>query len=180
MNDALWAPWRIDYIRTVTDGGTGCFLCEAATMPQSDAPHLVLARNSRCILMMNKFPYVNGHLLVAPYQHAADLSQLSTDTHSSMMELVVMGQQLLAEAMNPQGFNIGLNIGRCAGAGVPGHVHMHIVPRWNGDVNFMSVTGNVRVIPQALTEAYKALLAAAAKVLPAGTAQALKLNLPTE
>lgn len=157
MADILWAPWRLDYIRNVSDGPEGCFLCELAKSPEKDAEHFVLARTATSMLLMNRYPYMNGHLLVAPYRHTPELEQLTTEERSTMMELVVHGQKLISGAMHPQGFNIGMNIGRCAGAGVPGHVHMHIVPRWGGDVNFMSVVGHVRIIPQALDDAYRAL-----------------------
>ncbi len=153
----LWAPWRLEYIKSVATGNDGCFLCRYAAAPQDDAANLVIARSPLALLVMNKFPYVNGHLLVAPYRHAAELTDLAADERSSMMELAAHGQRLLFGAMNPQGYNIGINQGRCAGAGLPGHAHMHVVPRWNGDVNFMSVVGQVRVIPQALEQAYSQL-----------------------
>jgi ATP adenylyltransferase len=158
MSDILWAPWRIEYIKKVSTGPESCFLCEVAQNPQKDTSQLVLHRSASGLLMMNLYPYVNGHLLVVPYRHTADLPDLTPEERSAMMELAQFGQQLLTGAMNPQGFNIGINIGRCAGAGVPGHVHMHVVPRWNGDVNFMSVVGRVRVIPQAVQEAYAQLV----------------------
>ncbi len=150
----LWAPWRLDYIRAVACGNGGCFLCRYAAAPELDAANLVIARSAGGMLVMNKFPYVNGHLLVAPYRHAADLCDLTAAERAEMMELAAHSQRLLMGTMNPQGYNIGVNQGRCAGAGLPGHVHMHVVPRWNGDVNFMSVVGQVRVIPQALEQAY--------------------------
>jgi len=150
MSSVLWAPWRLEYIQSISDGGKECFLCAYARTPEKDEANLVVARSANCFMAMNKYPYVNGHLLVAPYRHAAELADLTAAERAEMMEMVVHGQALLTGAMNPQGFNIGVNLGRCAGAGLPGHVHMHVVPRWNGDVNFMSVVGQVRVIPQAL------------------------------
>lgn len=157
---ALWAPWRLEYIKSVSDGPQECFLCAASRQPEQDAGRFVLARSAHCLLLLNKYPYVNGHLLVAPYRHAAELGLLTPEERGEMMELIVHGQSLLSRAMNPQGFNVGLNLGRCAGAGVPGHVHAHVVPRWNGDVNFMSVVGQVRVLPQSVEEAYRQLAAA--------------------
>ena len=155
MNEnLLWAPWRLDYIRTVACGSSDCFLCRYASEPEQDAANLVIARSPNGMLVMNKFPYVNGHLLIAPYRHAGDLCDLTPAERAEMMELAVHSQRLLMGTMNPQGFNTGINQGRCAGAGLPGHVHMHVVPRWNGDINFMSVVGQVRVIPQALEQAY--------------------------
>jgi len=163
MSDTLWAPWRMDYIKGVADGPKECFLCAAAKAPDRDEELHVLARLPGAMLMLNKFPYVNGHLLVAPYRHAATLEDCTAEERAQIMELLVHGQKLLAGAMNPQGFNLGFNIGRCAGAGVPGHVHGHVVPRWNGDVNFMSMVGNVRIIPQSLEEAYAILKAEGAR-----------------
>jgi ATP adenylyltransferase len=158
MIDTLWAPWRMEYIQGVNQETTGCFLCALAQSPENDAANFVVRRGQYGMLLMNRYPYVNGHLLVAPYRHTPDLPDLSSAERSEILELAVLGQKLLTWAMNPQGFNIGINIGRCAGAGVPGHVHTHIVPRWNGDVNFISVVGQVRVIPQALEEAYRQIM----------------------
>ena len=163
MSQTLYAPWRLDYIKTVSDGPKECFLCTVSKSPDRDTPHLVIARTANCILLMNKYPYVNGHLLAAPYRHVATLAECTKEERSEMMELLVHGQKLLTLAMNPQGFNIGVNEGRCSGAGVPGHIHSHVVPRWNGDINFMSIIGNVRVIPQAIDEAYRLLMEAQAK-----------------
>jgi ATP adenylyltransferase len=157
MSHALYAPWRLDYIKSVADGPQDCFLCTAAKNPEHDTANLVLARGSLCLLMLNKFPYVNGHLLVAPYHHVPTPVECMPEERAQMMELLTLGQQALALAMNPQGYNIGINIGRCAGAGVPGHIHAHVVPRWNGDVNFISIIGNVTIIPQAIEQAYAQL-----------------------
>jgi ATP adenylyltransferase len=162
MSHTLYAPWRLDYIKAVSDGPKDCFLCAAAKTPDADDANLVLARGQRCLLMLNKYPYVNGHLLVAPYRHVPTPLECDSADRAEMMELLTLGQEALAAAMNPQGFNIGLNLGKCAGAGVPGHVHAHIVPRWNGDINFMTIVGNVRIIPQAIEEAYRQLKEAVA------------------
>jgi ATP adenylyltransferase len=164
--NTLYAPWRLDYIQSVSDGPKECFLCTIAAHPEKDDPHLVLARTPHCLLLLNKYPYVNGHLLVAPYRHVPTLEECSPEDRSEMMDLLVHGQKLLTRAMNPQGFNIGINVGRCAGAGVPGHIHAHIVPRWNGDINFMSILGNVRIIPQAIEEAHRLLKQAHQQLLP--------------
>ncbi|HVS69670.1 MAG TPA: HIT domain-containing protein [Phycisphaerae bacterium] len=160
MTQTLYAPWRLDYIKAVSDGPKECFLCAAAKTPEADDANLVLRRSQRCLLMLNRYPYVNGHLLVAPYRHAPTPVECTPEDRAEMMELLVVGQQALAHAMNPQGFNIGINIGKCSGAGVPGHVHVHIVPRWNGDINFMTIIGNVRIIPQAIEQAFASLKAA--------------------
>ena len=164
MTQALYAPWRLDYIKEVSDGPKECFLCSVARTPEKDEAHLVLARSPNCLLMLNRYPYVNGHLMVAPYRHAPTPVECTAEERGQMMELLNVGQQALALAMNPQGFNIGFNIGKCAGAGVPGHIHGHIVPRWNGDINFMPILGNVRVIPQAIEQAYEQLKAAVAQL----------------
>ncbi len=164
MSSSLYAPWRLDYIKTVSDGPASCFLCEAAKNPDNDAPNLVLARTPLCLLMLNKYPYVNGHLLAAPYRHAPTLVECSPEERAQLMDLIALGQQALALAMNPQGYNIGFNVGKCAGAGVPGHIHAHLVPRWNGDINFITILGNVRIIPQAIDQAYAQLKSAIEKL----------------
>lgn len=165
----LWAPWRMAYINGLDDGddpsnpGGGCFLCDAARQDLDDGQlveRLVLLRDERGLLMLNRYPYTNGHLLAAPQAHVGDLSDLSAKQRAGLMELCELGTRLLRKAMNPQGLNLGMNFGRCAGAGLPGHAHMHVVPRWNGDVNFMQTVGQIRVIPQALEESYKLLKAA--------------------
>jgi ATP adenylyltransferase len=157
MSNALFAPWRLEYIKSVADGPQDCFLCAASKDPAKDTSNLVLARGSLCMLMLNKYPYVHGHLLVAPYRHAPTPVECSPEERAQMMEFLALGQEALALAMNPQGYNVGINIGKCAGAGVPGHIHAHIVPRWNGDINFISIVGNVHIIPQAIEEAYAQL-----------------------
>ena len=164
MSQTLYAPWRLDYIKAVADGPKECFLCKTAKEPEHDEQNLVLARFTHCLLMLNKYPYVNGHLLVAPYRHAPTPLECNQEERSEVMELLTLGQQALTIAMNPQGFNVGINIGKCSGAGLPGHVHAHIVPRWNGDINFMTVIGNVRIIPQAIDEAYKLLKRAISEI----------------
>ena len=166
MTHTLYAPWRLDYIKTVADGPAECFLCSAARSPEQDEANMVLGAVARIVLLMlNKYPYVNGHLLVgAPYRHAATPVELEPVERGKSMELLVLAQEALSLAMNTQGFNIGFNIGKCSGAGVPGHVHAHIVPRWNGDINFMTIIGNVRIIPQAIEVAYAELKAAVGKL----------------
>ncbi|MCX5660283.1 MAG: HIT domain-containing protein [Planctomycetota bacterium] len=189
----LWAPWRMDYIKAIAPAtpapasapGTGsgnasapaparapegkplaCFLCEAGTLRVgSDAARqrLVLINDERGILLLNLYPYTNGHLLAALPDHLADLTDLSPSQRAGLMELTAEGEALLRAAINPQGINIGINLGRCAGAGLPGHLHVHIVPRWAGDVNFMQTVGGVRVIPQALEESFSHLEATLAR-----------------
>ena len=164
MTHTLYAPWRLDYIKTVADGPKDCFLCTAAKSPENDNQNLVLARTPHCLLMLNRYPYVNGHLLAAPYRHTATLTDCTPEERTELMELLVLGQEALRIAMNPQGYNIGINIGSCSGAGLPGHIHAHIVPRWNGDISFISVIGNIRIIPQAIEESYRLLKDALTKL----------------
>jgi len=140
----------------------GCFLCAAAETEPATAEAtemLLLHRTEHALMMLNRYPYTNGHLLVAPREHASELTDLSATVRSEMMELVTLADQLLRRAMEPQGLNIGMNLGRCAGAGLPGHLHAHIVPRWGGDTNFMMVTGAVRVVPDALAKSFELLRA---------------------
>lgn len=161
----LWAPWRMDYIQQLGESGEDagchrCFLCDAGQCePESDEARrrLVLLRDHRGLLILNRYPYTNGHLMAACLDHVGDLVGLSSEQRGGLFELTALGQRLLEVAINPQGFNMGINIGRCAGAGLPGHVHMHIVPRWGGDTNFIHLFGQVRVIPQALEHSYEHL-----------------------
>jgi len=164
MPNTLYAPWRLDYIKKLSTGPKECFICNAAKSPEHDETNLILTRTPHCLLMLNRYPYVNGHLLATPYRHAAMLTECTPEERAELMELLVLGQEALQLAMNPQGYNIGLNIGRCSGAGVPGHIHAHIVPRWNGDINFITTIGNIRIIPQAIEEAYRQLKEALTKL----------------
>ena len=162
MAQSLHAPWRIEYLRSLdkADASDACFMCEAAaaTTDEQRRNRLILWSSERSIVLMNKFPYVNGHLLIAPKAHLADLEQLDDATLCDMQKQTTEAVKLLKRALSPQGFNIGINLGRCAGAGIPGHIHQHIVPRWGGDTNFISVIGEVRIIPQALTQLYDELM----------------------
>lgn len=165
----LHAPWRMAYIRSLQsddDVGGACFVCDAgaATDPQAQREKLVLWTTDHSMVLMNKYPYTNGHLLVAPRAHKADLSDLTPEESIDLTRETAAAIELLKRAMSPQGFNIGINLGRCAGAGLPGHLHQHIVPRWNGDVNFMSVIGDIRIVPQALSQLYDELLRTRAAV----------------
>lgn len=154
----LWAPWRLDYITTPKDNKKpeGCFLCRYL-VESNDQENLVLRRGEHTVTVLNRFPYNNGHLLIAPKAHKADLTELSDvellECQHEMQRLL----GLMRGIMNPGGFNVGLNLGHVAGAGLPGHLHWHIVPRWVGDTNFMPVVGNVNVIPQSLGALYALL-----------------------
>jgi len=147
----LWAPWRINYIRGLTEN-VDCFICEANKSPQDDDKNLVLWRSDRSIVILNRFPYNNGHLLIAPVRHIGELEQASSEELLELMELARESQKALSLVIKPHGFNTGMNFGRCAGAGLPGHLHLHIVPRWDGDTNFINVCGDTDVISQSLTE----------------------------
>jgi len=158
---ALYAPWRMDYIRTLHQpGGDGCFLCDAANAQTHDQrrQRLVIWHTPHSVVLMNRFPYTNGHLLIAPLAHKAELDELSAEDKLDLVDQTAAAAALLKRVVSAQGFNIGINLGRCAGAGVPGHLHQHVVPRWSGDVNFMSVVGDVQVVPEALDQLYRELL----------------------
>ena len=147
----LWAPWRIPYIRGL-EKDEGCFLCHDLAHPEDDAKNLVLWRTARSLVVLNRFPYNNGHLLVAPARHIADLGEASEGEMLELLKLVREAQRALAMAVSPHGFNVGLNFGRCAGAGLPGHMHIHVVPRWEGDTSFMSVCSDTKVVSQSLAD----------------------------
>jgi ATP adenylyltransferase len=151
----------IEYIRGLSQPQSDkCFLCEAAAAAtdQERRERLVLWTTDLSVVLINRYPYTNGHLLIAPRAHVADLEQLTSEQQTDLMVQTTRGVELLKRAMSPQGFNIGINLGRCAGAGVPGHIHQHAVPRWNGDTNFMSVVTQVRVVPQAMEQLYEELV----------------------
>ena len=149
--DNLWSPWRLPYILNARQ--EGCFLCEAVQSDQ-DRANLVLLRGRLAFLVLNRYPYNNGHLMAVPYQHAAGLELLGPDELDDLMAMTTLAVRALRQAMRPEGFNIGYNIGKVAGAGLQDHVHCHIVPRWTGDTNFMPVLGQTRVLPQSLESAY--------------------------
>ena len=163
---ALWAPWRAEYFSAPA---TPDFLL-AAAHATDDAAHLVVARRKSAFLIMNRYPYAVGHLMSVPYRKVAALSELTDGEKLDLLELAEHAQALLRAAVKAQGFNLGLNLGRCAGAGVADHLHLHIVPRWEGDHNFMPVLAGTRVLPEALDALYAKLLAAQS-VLAGGAAK---------
>ena len=154
---ALWAPWRVEYFKQPVKEG---FLVEAG-QSQDDKAVLVLARKRHCFLMMNRYPYSVGHLMAVPYRKVGELSDLSEGERSELWELAELGQKVLREVVKAQGFNVGLNLGKCAGAGVADHIHLHIVPRWEGDHNFMPVLGGSTILSEALETLYVRLRASA-------------------
>jgi len=152
----LWAPWRMEYILSDQKEGV-CIFCPGENRGE-DESKLILHVGQLSMVMMNRFPYINGHLLVAPVRHVRGLELLSQEEKLDLLTMVSKSVEVLKQAMNPEGFNVGLNLGRVAGAGVEEHMHFHIVPRWNGDTNYMTVLGEVRVIPEHIVETYHRLL----------------------
>ena len=146
--ERLWAPWRLEYVASAHKQD-GCFLCAAAAS-DDDVAHLVVHRGERAFVLLNKFPYASGHLLVAPYRHGLNYGDLDDAEILEIHHLGTQGLAALAATYKPEGYNLGWNIGRIAGAGVPDHGHLHVVPRWGGDTNFMPVLGDVKVIPEHL------------------------------
>jgi ATP adenylyltransferase len=154
----LWAPWRLPYIQSIVEErDSGCFLCDYRDAPADDTKNGVLWRTERSLVVMNRYPYTNGHLLIAPAAHKSDLTDLDDEETTELWRLTRDAKIALAKAIGPDGFNIGINLGLCAGAGLPEHLHIHIVPRWNGDTNFMSVIDSTRVVPVSLEDMYQRL-----------------------
>jgi ATP adenylyltransferase len=150
----IWAPWRIRYIQG--EKPKGCILCDKPA-DDKDKENYILYRGTKNFIMLNAFPYNPGHLLVAPYRHTGKLEELAADERNEHYELVSRTIKVLKEVLKPEGFNIGANLGKVAGAGIEDHFHSHIVPRWNGDTNFVPVLADIRVMPQALADTYEAL-----------------------
>jgi ATP adenylyltransferase len=156
--DTLWTPWRYTYI-TKNEPACACIFCEKAAANQ-DEKNLIIYRGKLNFVVLNLFPYTNGHLMVAPYKHAALLSEAGDDVLTEMMLLARTAEDHLRALYKPEGLNMGLNIGKSAGAGVAGHIHMHVLPRWTGDTSFMSTVAETRVLPETLATTYKRLKAA--------------------
>jgi ATP adenylyltransferase len=155
MKQALWTPWRMPYIRRAGKGG-GCVFC-AALARRSARAALILSRGRTCFAILNKYPYTSGHLMVAPVAHRGTLEALTDEERLELMSLATRMTGRLQERLKPHGFNLGINLGRVAGAGVLGHLHLHVVPRWKGDANFMPAVGGVRLLPMGLPEAWRRL-----------------------
>lgn len=157
--DIMWAPWRMAYISGEHEHGFEGPRCVFCTLPaqDDDARSYILHRGERCFVIMNLYPYNNGHLMVVPYAHVDTLLALDADTTAEMMALTQRAQTVLADTMHPHGFNVGMNQGRAAGAGIADHVHLHILPRWVGDTNFMPAIGDCRVMPQHMDDTYDLL-----------------------
>ena len=156
--DQLWAPWRLAYIArdAPAQAEDECFICRGLA-ESDDRKNLVVLRTNLSAVVLNRFPYNNGHLLIAPRAHKGRLDELSADEAIDLQQTLTRMVQILERSMRPEGFNVGLNLGKVAGAGLPGHLHWHVVPRWNGDTNFMPVLGDVRVIAQSLDALYDLL-----------------------
>ena len=154
-NFRIWAPWRLVYVKDASkDIEEECIFC-AKPAEDEDEANLIVHRGERCFVILNKFPYTNGHLMVAPYEHVAALQELDAKTIAEMMGLAQRGIEALESSYSPHGYNVGCNQGRVAGAGVEHHIHMHVVPRWGGDTNFMPVLGDTRVMNQTLEDSYE-------------------------
>lgn len=170
MTNQLWAPWRLKYIESA-DKAEGCIFCDfPAQGVEHDARNLILQRGTHVYLILNAFPYSNGHLMAVPFRHTDTLDAYTEAEMGELMQFQRLAVRLLKAAYGPPAFNIGLNLGRAAGAGIAQHLHWHIVPRWNGDVNFMTVMADVRVLPESLEDTYARLSAIMPSVLELHTA----------
>ena len=167
-NDILWAPWRMAYIKSekketpapvqVAPGGDpSCFICQAVADIEHDCERLVVGRGEKTLTLLNRYPYNNGHLLITPKRHLSRLDMLTSEERLELADEIAYWVARIETKMNAEGFNVGLNLGRVAGAGLPGHLHWHVVPRWNGDANFMTTVCSAKSIPQALEAAWETL-----------------------
>jgi ATP adenylyltransferase len=158
--DILWSPWRYAYI--TNSGGkstetSGCVFCDILNSSASDEEKYILKRAEFNFVVLNIFPYISGHLMIVPYEHLAELDQLPKQTSDEMMDIAKRAQTAIRDAYQPEGMNLGMNLGRAGGAGVAGHCHLHVLPRWFGDVNFMTSVGETRTIPESLRDTYEKL-----------------------
>jgi len=154
MNKNIWAPWRIEYI--LSNKQAGCFLCSMFAK-KNDRENLLLKRGKTMVVVMNRYPYTSGHLMVTPYRHIEKIQDLTPEERIELTDLTIETVTILQTALHPDGINLGFNLGEAAGAGLKDHIHQHIVPRWNGDTNFMPILAKTSVIPQALLEQYDIL-----------------------
>jgi ATP adenylyltransferase len=162
--DRLWAPWRMAYIMsTVKETDEGCVFCKMLA-EQDDETNLILHRGVHAFVVMNKYPYNAGHLMVVPYRHTGDFSALAAEEHLELTALIDRARLAMAECLHPHGYNIGMNLGRASGAGIADHLHYHVVPRWSGDSNFMSVVADTKVISESLPDTWRRLKTALAAV----------------
>jgi ATP adenylyltransferase len=155
-NYRLWAPWRLEYLKG--EKSSDCIFCSKPALPDDEA--FIVHRGTSCYVILNAFPYTNGHVMVAPFEHVGDLRRLQADASAELMVLTQRSLAAIERVYGAEGFNLGMNLGDVAGAGFAGHVHMHVVPRWKGDTNFMPVVGDTRVMPEALPDSWSKLRAA--------------------
>jgi ATP adenylyltransferase len=160
--ERLWAPWRLNYVtggaeKPKSDKAKDCIFCDKPdeTGAENDARNLIVARGPHCFVILNAFPYNNGHLMVVPYRHFATPAEMTPDESAELMATAAQMTTILDSVYRPNGYNIGINVGSAAGAGIGAHLHLHIVPRWNGDTNFMPVVGEVKVLPETLADTYR-------------------------
>jgi ATP adenylyltransferase len=154
-NHRIWAPWRLPYVKDASKD-TDCIFCTKPAQG-NDEETFIVHRGERCYVILNTFPYTNGHLMVAPFQHVGRLQDLDSETLAEIMRLGARATAILDDAYGPEGYNVGFNQGRIAGAGFDSHIHMHVVPRWAGDTNYMPVIADTRVMPQSLEQSYETL-----------------------
>lgn len=163
----LWSPWRSQYIQSLNDSPSekdlGCFLCNGFSQPEHDHENLIVARREHCFVVMNRFPYNAGHLLVAPNRHVGELTLLEDSELSNIMLVIKESSEVLTSVFKSHGINIGANLGRAAGAGLPDHVHFHLVPRWNGDTNFMPIFADVKIVSESMDNIKQKLTTAFAR-----------------
>ena len=153
----MWSPWRSEYINSGTSESGRCVFCEIQKSPAQDETNLVIHRASNCFIVLNRYPYTSGHLLIVPNKHLAELDSAGKEITDEMMDLTKRSETALRKVYQPDGFNLGMNLGKAAGAGIADHIHIHILPRWVGDTNFMTGVGETRVLPEDLTTTYKKL-----------------------
>ena len=155
----LWSPWRSKYIASGVDSQKeGCVFCDIAASPDGDAANFVLHRGQHAFALLNLYPYITGHLMIVPYLHTSEFDSVPKEITDEMMDLAKRSQTALQAVYSPSGFNLGMNLGSAAGAGIADHIHIHLLPRWSGDTNFMTTVGESRVIPEALAVTYQKLL----------------------
>lgn len=152
----LWTPWRSAYIKEKRDK-TRCIFCDAAADPKADEEKLVVFRGSHAFVLLNRYPYTSGHVMIAPYVHVSRLVETGEETTDEIMRLMRRLEEMLQDVYHPDGLNLGMNLGEAAGAGIEQHIHMHVLPRWVGDANFMSTVAGTRIIPEALEDTYRKL-----------------------
>ena len=159
--DYLWTPWRYAYVSTA-EKASGCVFCELVKLGDDEKAHIVY-RGKHCFVVLNAFPYTPGHVMIVPYQHLDELRKLPQEAANEMMALSQRMESVLRELYHPDGINLGMNIGKAAGAGIAGHIHMHVLPRWVADANFLSVVGETRILPETLDQTWKRMSEALAK-----------------